>query len=70
MIGEMFLLSFWAWYLYRVNPVKTIPKVQNIVIAVLDDNPNAMDIKSPKGGIDNQTFNNNNRIDDCTNSNT
>ncbi|XP_072931461.1 organic solute transporter alpha-like protein [Epargyreus clarus] len=65
MIGEMFLLSLWAWRLYRVHPGKSVTKVQNIVVAVIEDNPNVLDVKIPKEGIDNHTFNNN-KNDVCT----
>ncbi|XP_022118989.2 organic solute transporter alpha-like protein [Pieris rapae] len=43
MMLEMFLLSLWAWRLYSSPPGKVADKVQQVVIAVLEDSTNSLE---------------------------
>ncbi|XP_045499502.1 organic solute transporter alpha-like protein [Colias croceus] len=45
MMFEMLLLSLWAWRLYSSPPGKVADKVQQVVVAVLDDSINSIDLK-------------------------
>ncbi|CAK1543162.1 unnamed protein product [Leptosia nina] len=45
MMVEMFLLSIWAWRLYTKPPGKVKDKVQQVVVAVLEDSTSSLEIR-------------------------
>lgn len=61
MMLEMLLLSIMAMRVYSVPPGKDLEKVQRdkVVVAVLEDSIRSIEVRSPKDGIDNKSFNNN-----------
>lgn len=53
MMLEMFLLAVLAWRLYSIPPGKNLNKLPQVVVAVLEDSPRSLEIKTDKDNIDN-----------------